>query len=152
MDAPTQVNFFSRYHIYLRKLFMMIVFIIPTSAFATLDHPRIDSVLIDKSERKMYLISNGTKYREFIVSLGANSVGHKQKEGDKRTPEGNYKIDFRNGKSRYHLSLHITYPNSTDKNAANDMGVKPGGDIFIHGLPNLFACVIRMVIQLDISQ
>ncbi len=98
--------------------------------------PYADSVLIEKSRRMMYLVSNGKKYRKYKISLGDNPVGHKQQEGDERTPEGHYVIDYRNPNSRYHLSLHITYPNKKDKAFAKKMGVSPGGDIFIHGLPN----------------
>ena len=97
---------------------------------------KIDAVLVEKANRKMYLISDGRKYREYNISLGDNPIGHKQQEGDQRTPEGNYIIDYRNPNSRYHLSLHINYPNEQDKASAKRRGVSPGGDIFIHGLPN----------------
>lgn len=98
--------------------------------------PIADKVLVEKSERKMYLIKAGVKYQEYEISLGDEPIGHKQQEGDERTPEGNYVIDYRNPNSSYHLSLHITYPNTQDKEKAKSMGVSPGGDIFIHGLPN----------------
>ena len=98
--------------------------------------PLADKVLVDKSERKMWLIHNGKRYREYDISLGDNPKGHKQQEGDERTPEGKYVLDYRNPKSRYHLSIHINYPNDADKASARRRGVSPGGDIFIHGLPN----------------
>lgn len=107
-----------------------------TLSFADTDLPKADSVLVDKENRKMYLISDGEKYREYDISLGDNPTGHKQQEGDERTPEGNYTIDYRNPNSSYHLSLHITYPNAVDIESAKERGVSPGGDIFIHGLPN----------------
>ncbi|MCV6605031.1 MAG: L,D-transpeptidase family protein, partial [Porticoccaceae bacterium] len=69
--------------------------------------PQADSVLVDKSERKMWLIHNGERYREYTISLGDSPEGHKQQEGDERTPEGKYTLDYRNPKSRYHLSIHI---------------------------------------------
>lgn len=100
--------------------------------------PVADKVLVDKSKRKMWLIANGKKYREYSISLGDNPIGHKQQEGDERTPEGLYRIDYRNPKSRYHLSLHISYPDQDDQRNAQARGVSPGGDIFIHGLPNGF--------------
>lgn len=98
--------------------------------------PFADSVLVDKSERKMWLIAKGKKYREYDISLGDSPVGHKEQEGDEKTPEGNYIIDYRNPNSSYHLSLHITYPRKQDREKAHKRGVSPGGDIFIHGLPN----------------
>ena len=98
--------------------------------------PYADKVLVDKSERKMWLISHGEFYREYNISLGDNPIGHKQQMGDERTPEGLYIIDYRNPQSSYHLSLHINYPDNKDKAAAKKRGVHPGGNIFIHGLPN----------------
>ena len=98
--------------------------------------PHADKVLVDKSERKLWLIHDGKRYREYRISLGDNPKGHKRQEGDERTPEGKYVLDYRNPKSRYHLSIHINYPNSADKASAKRRGVSPGGDIFIHGLPN----------------
>ena len=79
--------------------------------------PLADSVLVDKSDRKMWLIYNGERYREYDISLGDAPEGHKQQEGDERTPEGSYILDYRNPKSRYHLSIHINYPNPTTKPA-----------------------------------
>ncbi|MCW8329768.1 L,D-transpeptidase family protein [Photobacterium sp. SDRW27] len=84
----------------------------------------------------MFLIRNNQIFREYPISLGKQPVGHKQQRGDYRTPEGLYTIDFRNRKSRFHLSLHINYPNEQDVRNAKRLGVNPGGDIFIHGLPN----------------
>ena len=98
--------------------------------------PIADKVLVDKSERKMWLLKSGNKYREYAISLGDSPEGHKVQQGDEKTPEGLYTIDYRNPQSSYHLSLHITYPNKKDKAHARSMGVDPGGLIFIHGLPN----------------
>lgn len=98
--------------------------------------PKADLVLVDKSERKMWLINQGQKYREYDISLGDNPSGHKEQEGDERTPEGRYTIDYRNPQSSYHLSLHINYPRDKDRESAYSKGLNPGGDIFIHGLPN----------------
>ncbi len=98
--------------------------------------PRADLVLVDKSERKMWLLSEGTRYREYDISLGDSPLGHKRQEGDEKTPEGHYTIDYRNPESKFHLSLHIDYPRSIDREYARSKGVSPGGNIFIHGLPN----------------
>lgn len=120
----------------LKKLLLILICLTPISAFANFEHPIIDSVVVEKAQRKMYLISDGVKYREFSVSLGDRPIGHKQRRGDQRTPEGKYTIGFRNSNSRYHLSLRISYPNAQDKGKANALGVHPGGNIAIHGLPN----------------
>lgn len=116
-------------------LIMLSVFVLPVSLVA--DEPLFaDSVLVEKSLRKMYLIRDGEKYREYEISLGDSPKGHKTQEGDEKTPEGSYVLDYRNPNSKYHLSIHISYPNKEDKKQANERGVSPGGDIFIHGLPN----------------
>lgn len=121
---------------YFTVLIAAFAFLLPCFAFSQTIHPDIDLVLIEKAKRKMYLISNGETYREFYISLGENPVGHKQERGDDKTPEGRYTIDYRNPYSRFHLSLHITYPSESDIERANQDGVDPGGEIFIHGVPN----------------
>ena len=79
---------------------------------------------------------NGQVYRSYKIALGGNPVGHKQFEGDRKTPEGLYYIETRNPNSRFHLSLKISYPNEQDRAYAESLGQSPGGDIFIHGAPN----------------
>jgi murein L,D-transpeptidase YafK len=96
---------------------------------------RADKILVDKAARRMTLLKDGTTLRSYDVSLGSAPVGHKQQEGDGRTPEGLYTIDFRNARSRFHLSLRVSYPDAQDREAARQRGVPPGGDIMIHGLP-----------------
>lgn len=95
-----------------------------------------DAVFIDKSERRLELRRGDVVLRTYKIGLGGNPIGPKRQQGDQRTPEGEYKIDFRNSKSAYHRSLHINYPNATDRAASAKLGVPTGGDIFIHGLPN----------------
>ena len=94
---------------------------------------RADRVIVNKSRREMLLLRGESLLRAYRVALGPNPEGHKQQEGDGRTPEGRYRIDRRNPKSRYHLSLHISYPNEADIECARELGVSPGGDIMIHG-------------------
>ena len=120
----------------MRKLCYLLGAVVVGSVQAEPTEPRADLVLVDKSERKMWLLREGTRYREYDISLGDNPVGHKQQEGDEKTPEGRYTIDYRNPESKFHLSLHIDYPRSDDREYARSKGVSPGGDIFIHGLPN----------------
>lgn len=88
---------------------------------------------VKKSDRKLYVYFADT-FKVFRISLGANPVGHKTKQGDNKTPEGTYKISFKNPKSRGYKSLKISYPNEQDKRNASKIGANPGGDIFIHGL------------------
>ncbi len=98
--------------------------------------PAADAVRVVKSERKLYLLRDGQAYKTYRISLGSRPVGDKVRQGDKRTPEGRYIIDWRNLESRYHRALHISYPNAADRREAQAMGVDPGGMIMIHGLPN----------------
>lgn len=95
-----------------------------------------DRVLVVKSERKLHLLRNGIVLRSFDISLGKNPVGPKIREGDFRTPEGDYFIDWRNPNSDYYLSMHISYPGPQDVGRASRQGVNPGSMIMIHGLPN----------------
>lgn len=97
-----------------------------------------DSVFVDKSERRLELRRDGRAIRVFDIALGGDPIGPKRQEGDGRTPEGDYVIDFRKADSAYHLSLHISYPNKHDSAASLKMGVPTGGAIFIHGLPNAY--------------
>jgi murein L,D-transpeptidase YafK len=97
---------------------------------------RADYVVVDKSDRKLYLYKAGRVLREFDVSLGLVPNGPKQREGDFRTPEGKYTLDARNANSDFFLSIHVSYPNETDRARARDQGVDPGGQIMIHGWPN----------------
>jgi murein L,D-transpeptidase YafK len=95
---------------------------------------RADRIVVNKGRRQMLLLRGESVLRQYRVALGREPVGHKEREGDGRTPEGRYAIDRRNPKSRYHLSLHISYPNADDTARARAAGVDPGGDIMIHGL------------------
>ncbi len=95
-----------------------------------------DRVLVDKSDQKLYLLRKGHMIAEYSVVFGANPVGHKQQEGDQRTPEGHYILDYKKSDSSFHKSIHISYPNEADKQVALEQGVDPGGLIMIHGQPN----------------
>jgi len=101
----------------------------------------IDVVLVEKAARRLTLFSGGRPVRTYSVALGSQPVGPKVQQGDDRTPEGSYIIDSRNYNSAYHLALHLSYPNAADRARAAALGVNPGGDIMIHGLPNGFGWV-----------
>jgi murein L,D-transpeptidase YafK len=117
---------------------LLIVLISPLwlSATLALATEKVDLVRVEKSQRKMQLLSGGSVLKEYKIALGARPVGHKRWEGDERTPEGRYVLDWRNPKSMAHKSIHISYPNTQDKAAAKSMGVSPGGAIMIHGAVN----------------
>ncbi|MEZ4600120.1 MAG: L,D-transpeptidase family protein [Syntrophotaleaceae bacterium] len=100
-----------------------------------------DRILIEKKARRLMLISNGEVLKTYTIALGANPDGHKEREGDNRTPEGTYVIEARNRNSKYFRSLRISYPNELDKKRAKELGVSPGGNIMIHGLKNDFSWV-----------
>jgi tetratricopeptide (TPR) repeat protein len=100
-----------------------------------------DRILIEKKERRLTLISKGEVLKCYKIALGGNPIGAKERLGDNKTPEGTYVIDSRNRDSRYHRSLHISYPNESDKKRAKELGVTPGGGIMIHGIKNGFSWV-----------
>lgn len=95
---------------------------------------KADYIIVEKSKRRLTLLSRGQVLKSYRVSLGRDPVGPKLREGDDRTPEGVYRIDYRMPDSTYHLALHISYPNATDRKRARRRGVPPGGDIMIHGI------------------
>jgi murein L,D-transpeptidase YafK len=95
-----------------------------------------DLVEVFKGARRLELKRQGRTLRHYRVALGFAPEGHKRREGDGRTPEGAYAIDGRNPRSAFHLSLRVSYPDAADAARAAAEGVPPGGDIFIHGLPN----------------
>lgn len=103
------------------------------SKFKTYKGPPVTSVLVKKTERKMYMLSGNRAIKVYDIGLGTQPIGHKQFEGDGKTPEGVYYIDRRNPNSRYHLSVGVSYPNPNDTAFALTQGKLPGGDIFIHG-------------------
>lgn len=115
---------------YLRfLLFLSVILYAPVS----LAQPLIDFVRVVKSERKLMLFSEGQVIREFRIVLGGNPVGHKQEEGDQRTPEGSYVLDYKKSDSAFYKAIHISYPSESDIAAAQQRGVQPGGQIMIHG-------------------
>jgi murein L,D-transpeptidase YafK len=95
-----------------------------------------DRVLVEKSARRLTLLRNGKALKTYRVALGRAPIGAKEYEGDQRTPEGTYRIDFHKPDSDYHFALHISYPEQHDINRAAAQGLSAGSDIMIHGLPN----------------
>lgn len=97
---------------------------------------KADMVRVIKSKKRLYLLKDGEVFASFRVKFGANPKGHKQQQGDERTPEGNYYLTYKNANSAYYKSIHISYPNAEDRERARQLGVDPGGDIMIHGQAN----------------
>jgi tetratricopeptide (TPR) repeat protein len=108
-----------------------------------------DKILIEKQERRLTLISMGKVLKTYKIALGGNPNGPKERQGDNKTPEGTYVIDSRNKDSRYHMSLHISYPNDRDKKRAKKLGVSPGGNIMIHGMKNGFSLIGDLHTEFD---
>ncbi len=109
----------------------------------------VDKVYVDKSERVLKLLSGGKVIKTYRISLGDSPAGHKRQEGDERTPTGSYTLDYKNENSGYHRSIHVSYPNATDKARAKKRGVSPGGDIMIHGQRNGFGHLAALTQQRD---
>ncbi len=95
-----------------------------------------DRVVVLKKERTLQLLSQGKVIKTYKVALGGDPVGPKTRQGDHKTPEGLYVLDARNAHSQFYNSIHISYPSERDRAGARKSGVAPGGDVFVHGLPN----------------
>ncbi|MGI3164230.1 L,D-transpeptidase family protein [Pseudooceanicola sp. 200-1SW] len=108
------------------------------SKFQTYRGPEVTRIHVLKGERRMYLMHQGEVLKAYDIGLGFAPVGHKQFQGDGKTPEGAYMIDRRNPNSEFHLSIGVSYPNEADVAFAEEQGRSPGGDIFIHGKPRKY--------------
>ena len=102
---------------------------------------KADRVIVIKHQRKLTLMHAGAVLKTYSLALGAAPVGAKERQGDHRTPEGLYVLDSRNDHSHFYKAIHISYPNAEDRKRAARLGVSPGGDVFIHGLPNGYGFV-----------
>ena len=98
--------------------------------------PEVDHIVVRKSERRLYLMDGDRIVRSYKIALGLNPVGPKERDGDFRTPEGEYYLARRNPRSSYFLSIQISYPNARDMERAHVHHWQTGGSIMIHGLPN----------------
>jgi murein L,D-transpeptidase YafK len=100
---------------------------------------KADHVVVVKSKRILTLLDHGKVLKTYKIALGGEPVGPKVRQGDHKTPEGVYILDRRNAHSQFYRSIHISYPDAQDSARAAKLGVSPGGDIYVHGLPNGFA-------------
>lgn len=102
---------------------------------------QVDSVRVYKTQHRMEMMFQGEVTKVYTVMLGRGGMAPKRQEGDKRVPEGEYELDYKNPYSKFYRSIHITYPNLEDIERAKKMGVNPGFDIFIHGMPNYYSAL-----------
>jgi murein L,D-transpeptidase YafK len=119
---------------------LVFLFVFPSPATATELSPvtdaSVDRVVVEKSKRTMTLLKQDREVRTYKIALGRDPVGPKVRQGDNRTPEGIYYIDYKVRNSAYHRALHLSYPNPDDVERARALGVPPGGSIMIHGMKN----------------
>lgn len=108
------------------------------------DGTRADLVIVSKADRMLNLYRGAELLRSYEVSLGGDPIGPKRREGDGRTPEGRYVLDYRKADSSYHRALHVSYPSSEDRAAAKAEGVDPGGLVMVHGLRNGLGLIGRL--------
>lgn len=122
--------------------FLGYYFFHPQATSASLS--KADKVVVIKSKRVLMLMKQGDIFKTYKVALGREPSGQKIRAGDKKTPEGTYTLDSRNPDSKFHLAIHISYPNESDILNAHRQGVPPGGDIMIHGLPHTLGRVGKL--------
>jgi murein L,D-transpeptidase YafK len=126
------------------KYYLLFTYFICTSCFAN-----IDLVKVDKSAQIIQLLEQGKVIKEYQIALGANPQGHKQQEGDEKTPEGNYTLDYKKEDSSFYRAMHISYPNANDRQQAKQRGVSAGGFIMIHGQKNGFGWLSILMQQFN---
>ncbi|WP_144206778.1 L,D-transpeptidase family protein [Shewanella donghaensis] len=114
---------------YIALIFVLVLFSSPIFA-------KVDLVKVDKSDNKMYLLNNGKVIKEYQVAFGRNPKGHKEQEGDQKTPEGSYTLDYKKEDSSFYRAMHISYPNVQDNQNAKSKGFSAGGFIMVHGQRN----------------
>lgn len=123
-------------HLATRIMHLLVALLALAIAFPAAAEPTVDLVRISKTGRKLQLLSGGKIIREFKITLGSNPVGAKSREGDGKTPEGTYTLDYKKADSAFHKAIHISYPNARDMAQASAQNVPPGGQIMIHGQKN----------------
>ena len=109
----------------------------------------VDLVQVDKSDRQMRLLDGDEVVATYSISLGGSPQGHKTQEGDQKTPEGQYVLDYKNESSSYYRSMHVSYPNEADTQRAAERGVSPGGFIMVHGQRNGFGWLAPVLQHFD---
>jgi len=118
------------------KIYALLLVLTVSAGAST--QPKVDHIVVLKQKHQMLLLNGDQIVKTYSVAIGWGGLQPKQQMGDHRTPEGTYQIDWRNPASRFHLALHISYPDQADRMRARMHGVSPGGDIMIHGLGSEF--------------
>jgi len=134
---------------WLRFLALMLFSAWPVTGQTASPPLKADLILVEKAQRTMRLMRGETTLKIYKVALSSQPVGAKEREGDHKVPEGQYTVDAKNAQSQFHLALHISYPNASDRERARKLGVRPGGNIEIHGLGKSYGWVGRMHTQVD---
>lgn len=119
----------------MKTILFFVTYIVSQYAWAAKPE-RATFIVVDKSEHVLHVYAKERRIATFAVGFGTSPVGHKEREGDRRTPEGRYVLDYKNANSTFFKSIHISYPNAVDRAHARRLGVSPGGDIMIHGQAN----------------
>lgn len=119
------------------------------TTFRLPENAKITRLVVHKKQRKMLAYQHNKLLKTYDISLGFQPVGHKQFEGDGKTPEGVYRINERNARSAYHKNLGISYPNQQDIQFAKSHNKSAGGLIKIHGLPNGMGALGRQHLRKD---
>lgn len=118
----------------MRFILAFCLFFMVGQVFATSNAPlTAELVIVHKAKRTLSVYVGGKAIRKFRIALGSAPMGHKLKEGDQRTPEGRYILDYKKDNSDYYRAIHISYPNEADRLRSKALGVNPGGQIMIHG-------------------
>lgn len=117
----------------MKTLFILFFVLLSNLAFSV-EH--IDEIKVYKEKHRMEAYYQGKLVKTYVVMLGRGGMDRKLQEGDNLVPEGHYILDEKNPDSKYFKSIHISYPNDEDLQRSADAGVNPGGEVFIHGLPN----------------
>ena len=129
----------------MKRLVLFVLLLLPlwqAGLAAPLNPPaKVDRVVVLKKDRTLQLLKDGKVVKSYKVALGGSPEGPKRQQGDHKTPEGAYLLDWRNSHSQFYKALHISYPNASDREQARKRGVSPGGDVFLHGLPKAYAWV-----------
>lgn len=110
---------------------------------------RADRIVVEKAKRTLTLYRQGQVLKRYTVSLGLSPLGAKEREGDKKTPEGIYHLIEHKRDSDYHLALRVSYPGPQDVERARSLGVNAGFDIMVHGLPNGWGFIGRLHLLKD---
>ena len=110
---------------------------------------KADLVVVHKATHSLELYRHGALLKSYSVSLGRHPEGTKRHQGDGRTPEGQYVLDYRKPNSSFYRALHISYPSPADLVAARTQGVDPGGLVMVHGMKNGWGWLGRLHLAFD---